>query len=146
MFKLYSSDFQCHYKGIRSVSGQFQNGLPNGRVIISYQDGENLEGNAHLGVLEGKVRLFSLDGQLSFVGIYENGVPHGPAWLLPTNKLEEEGAVLVHYSHGKIDHDVNVVHLGPKNTRMGSLVNQTYIQWYQKLKIDKVGEMHCLKV
>ncbi len=104
-----------------------------------------MEGNAHFGVLEGKVKQYSLDGHLSFVGIYENGRPHGPAWLIPS-VLEDEGAVLAHYLNGKIDQTVGVVHLGQKNARIGMLVNQTYLEDSKKLDIEKVGEIRCVKV
>lgn len=112
---------------------------------INFVDGETVEGNAHFGVLEGKVRQFSIDGQLNFVGVYENGLPHGPAWLIPS-LLDDEGAVLVHYTNGRVDQNVGVVNLGPKNARIGKLVNQTYIEDSQKFDIKKVGEVHCVKV
>lgn len=112
---------------------------------INFYDGETAEGIAYFGVLEGKVRQFSLDGQLNCVGIYENGRPHGPAWLI-SSFLDDEGAVLVHYSNGKIDQNVGVIHLGAKIARIGMLVNQTYLEKSQKFDIKKIGEVDCIKV
>lgn len=131
--------------GIRSVSGLFQNGLPSGRVVVYFIDGETVEATAQNGILEGKVRQFTSDGRLIFVGLYANGRPHGPAWMI-SNNLDEEGAVLAHYSQGKLDSSVKVVHLGRTKARIGILNNQTYLLESQKLHIDKSGDIQCVKV
>jgi len=58
-------------------------GLPEGPCTVRMSDGSILEGRSKRGKFDGKVRKFGQDGKLQFVGLFRNGVPHGPVWLLP---------------------------------------------------------------
>ena len=72
----------------------FLEGLPNGRCSVLFTNGESSEMYFKDGYVDGKVRHFNSDGQLQFVGVYRQGLPHGPVWIFPWI-FEEEGAVLV---------------------------------------------------
>ncbi len=83
-------------RGIQAVSGQFTLGLPQGRCTVMYSCGESAEANFKDGFVEGKVRHFSSEGRLLYVGLFSRGLPHGPVWILPYS-FEDDGAVLVTY-------------------------------------------------
>ena len=69
-------------------------GLPKGRCSVLFNKGESGEMYFKDGYVHGKVRHFSQEGRLQFVGVYRRGLPHGPVWIFPWS-FEEEGAVLV---------------------------------------------------
>jgi hypothetical protein len=58
-------------------------GLPEGLGTVKFTDGSILEGRMKRGRFEGKVRQFGSDAKLQLVGLFENGLPHGPVWLIP---------------------------------------------------------------
>ena len=56
-----------------------------------------MEANFIKGVITGKVRIFNLHNELQGVGIYQNGLPHGPFWL-----LYQDHYVQIHVNQGRI--------------------------------------------
>ena len=82
------------HSSVQSLSGLFTKGLPQGRCSILYKDGETAEALFKDGFIDGKVRHFSGEGRLQYVGLHRAGLPHGPVWIFPWS-VDEEGAVLV---------------------------------------------------
>ena len=58
-------------------------GIPHGMGTVQFEDGSIMEGRLNKGMFEGKVRQFGSDGKLQLVGLYREGLPHGPVWLIP---------------------------------------------------------------
>ena len=85
--------------GIRSVMGNFQKGQPEGNGQIIYTDESTLHGYFVKGQINGKVRLFNNEEKLLGVGLYRQGLPHGPFWIYSYN--QNEFAQVYSYVHLK---------------------------------------------
>ena len=72
--------------GIRSVMANFQKGQPEGNGQIIYTDESTLHGYFVKGQINGKVRLFNSEEKLLGVGLYRQGLPHGPFWIYSYNQ------------------------------------------------------------
>ena len=85
--------------GIKSVLGNFQKGQPEGNGQIIYTDESTLHGYFVKGQINGKVRLFNSEEKLLGVGIYRQGLPHGPFLVYSYN--QNEFAQVYSYVHLK---------------------------------------------
>ena len=56
-----------------------------------------MEANFIKGIITGKVRIFNLHNELQGVGLYQNGLPHGPFWL-----TYQDHYVQIHMNMGRI--------------------------------------------
>ena len=68
-----------------------------------------MEANFIKGIITGKVRIFNLHNELQGVGLYQNGLPHGPFWL-----TYQDHYVQIHMNMGRI---------GKKETSIRCCVN-----------------------
>lgn len=80
----YSGEFQsgkCHGWGAmhrqtsfaRVIEGEFRDGLPQGDVVIQYENGDSFTGQVHRGVPVGEGRLWSPETGLSYAGPFVTG-------------------------------------------------------------------------
>ena len=69
----------------------------DGKATIIYNDGTQMEANFIKGIITGKVRIFNLHNELQGVGLYQNGLPHGPFWL-----TYQDHYVQIHMNMGRI--------------------------------------------
>ena len=69
---------------VDQIHGKFAKGLPNGKAKVIYnRDGASLEvEHMKKGVINGLVKQFDGENKLQMIGNYENGVPHGPFWII----------------------------------------------------------------
>ena len=80
-------------------------GLLNGKGVVKYSDDNSyMEANFFKGVIHGKVRHFDEKDRLIYVGLYQNGKPHGPFWFYYPDtedpKLDQIG--YLEFEHGEI--------------------------------------------
>ena len=86
------------------VFGRFKKGQPEGKGHIVYKDGSTLHGHFVNGRINGKVRLFTDKNKLLGVGLYQQGLPHGPFWIY---SYHQEQFAQVRIDIGSSINDVN---------------------------------------
>ena len=127
---------------ILNIHGRFVKGQLDGKATLSYNDDTKLEATFFNGVIHGKVRLFAKHDELQGIGLYEDGLPHGPFWF-----AYEKHYVQVHFDKGRVVAD-NVIMVEHENewAMIGKLVNQTYLVDARKIDIDWIGDYKCMQV
>ena len=83
---------------IKQISGKFVNGQLNGKAMIMYKDETQMEATFSNGFISGIVHIFNLHKQLQAIGLYKEGLPHGPWWAF--GDLGQ--FVQVHFNKGQI--------------------------------------------
>ena len=95
--------------------------------------------------MHGKVRHFDEKDQLIYVGVYQNGLPHGPFWFY--SPFHQEFAH-VYFQHGHIAHqNVVLINRDSDAINIGKLdADHETFQDVSETKIEATGDLHCIKV
>ena len=102
---------------IRQISGKFVKGLFNGRGSIMYKDETQMEATFTNGLISGIVRIYNIHKQLQAVGLYKEGLPHGPWWAFGASGQ----FVQVHFDKGNIvKENVIYANLEDKSVMIGN--------------------------
>ena len=109
-----------------------------------------MEATFEKGIINGKVRIFRTDNKrgssekLAAVGLYTNGQPHGPFWVLSPN---QEQFMQVHFNEGKlVPENTLLVDFEAEWAILGTLVNGSHLLNPLKIELDWVGEYNCMQV
>ena len=127
---------------ILSIHGAFVKAQINGKATIHYNDDTKMKVTFVNGVIQGKVYLFAKHDELQGIGVYENGLPHGPFWF-----MYEEHYVFVHFIRGHIyEENVLVTNHGSEWAMLGRVLNNTYLVDARNIKIGWIGNYKCMPV
>ena len=103
-----------------------------------------MKGCFQRGTIQGKVLLFNNQKVLQGVGIYKNGLAHGPFWF-----CYENYHFLIHFQNGRhLQENVVVLDSDKNNARNGRLVNDTHLIIDSKpidFKVAKYKSLHIIK-
>ena len=106
-----------------------------------------MEANFEKGIINGKVRIFSTAGRkesLLAVGLYQNGLPHGPFWVLSP---QQDQYMQVHFNEGKlVAEGTLLVDFEAEWAILGTLKNGSHLLNPMKIELDWVGEYNCMQV
>ena len=64
------------------MKGTQNHGRFEGSAIISYSDKTEMVVKFKYGVVQGKIHLYDKFKRLTAIGVYFNGLPHGPFWII----------------------------------------------------------------
>ena len=67
-------------QSIKQISGNFIKGQLNGKTSIIYKDETRMEATFSNGFISGIVHIYNRHDQLQAMGLYKEGLPHGPWW------------------------------------------------------------------
>ena len=106
-----------------------------------------MEANFDHGIINGKVRIFqsaSRQESLLAVGLYKNGLPHGPFWILSP---KQDQYMQVHFREGKlVPENTLILDFEAEWAILGTLVNGSHLLNPTKIELDWVGEYNCMQV
>jgi len=132
---------------IESIHGRFVKGYPQGKSTIRYTDRTFMEANFEKGIINGKVRIFRNEKRgekLSAVGLFQNGQPHGPFWILSP---DQDQYMQVHFNEGRIvPENTLLLDFEAEWAILGTLVNGSHLLNPLKIELDWVGEYNCMQV
>ena len=126
---------------INKITGTLINGSLHGKANIFYYDEMKMKANFENGVVKGQVLIYDKHEDLRGIGLYENGLPHGPFWLIYENQF-----INVHFENGKmIEENVIFINNEQKTAVMGKLKNNSKLQEVKEIDLEH-GDFKCLKI
>ena len=121
----YIENMPCYdiLPSIEKIKGKFVNGILDGKAAIRYKDKTKMKVIFNDGVIQGLVSMWDNKEILQGVGTYENGLPHGPFWIIESNFF-----VQIYFEEGKtIQENVVLIDLDKKTAQMGTLAQGIYL-------------------
>lgn len=108
-------------------------------------DLHGMQGQLVNGLFDGRVTQQDRNKKLNFVGIYNRGLAHGPAWVFPENPAEQ-GIVFLWFEHGQVL-PYPTVWLSKKNRFfLGSLTNSSILMDAKEVKFTRSTDFKCVQV
>ena len=128
--------FEIILPKVQEIRGKLNNGVLVSGTIFFKDDHTKLIGDFHHNCLDGVVKLYTENYILMAIGMYENGVPHGPFWVVPW--IPGSQYMFLHFVQGQlIPANTVVLDTQSRFAMMGTLVNGSILDtsqligWYK---------------
>ncbi|XP_040580410.1 uncharacterized protein [Lepeophtheirus salmonis] len=131
---------------VKSISGSFVKGYPEGKVRVQFSNGDFLEGRSVHGVIHGKTRIYGPNNKLKFVGTYINGYPSGWCWIF-SNDFKTSGMIYVYFDEKGVLQKDKIIYLNSsfQGGHLGSLENDTVLVIKEDVQLISSEEENCVQ-
>ena len=132
--------FELIQPKLKEIRGHLINGVLVRGTVVFKDDNSKLVGDFDQNCLEGKVFIYSDNSNLMAVGMYQDGVPHGPFWIMPWIVTSSSQYMFLHFFRGQLIPDNTVLFdVRSRFAMMGTLVNGSILDQAQLVEVDQVG-------